>query len=192
MKRTVILSAILLSAISAMGSSPVEKGDKVPDFSAIDENGKTWTLSGHRSDYLVLYFYPAAFTGGCTAQACSYRDHDIEFKLLNASVVGISGDDPENLAAFKEHHNLTFTLLSDPDGKIAGIFGVPVREGGTIEKEVEGETLHLSRGVTTSRWTFVIDANGRLIYKDREVTASTDPETVLKFIATHQARKSCR
>ncbi len=192
MKRTAILSAIFLSALSAMGSSPVEKGDKVPDFSAIDENGKTWTLSGHHPDYLVVYFYPAAFTGGCTAQACSYRDHDSEFKLLNASVVGISGDDPENLAAFKEHHNLTFTLLSDPDGKIAGIFGVPVRDGGTIEKEVEGETLHLSRGVTTSRWTFVIDANGRLIYKDREVTASTDPETVLKFIATHQARKSCR
>jgi peroxiredoxin Q/BCP len=191
MKRLGYFVIIAIVALATSAYDPVEKGDKVPEFSALDENGDTWKLSDQRADYLVVYFYPAAFTGGCTKQACSYRDHDTEFKLLNASIVGISGDDHQNLGKFKEHHNLNFTLLSDTDGKIAGIFGVPVRDGDSIEKEVGGQTLQLNRGVTTSRWTFVIDVNGKLIYRDSEVSASTDPEKVLKFIGTHDQRKSC-
>jgi len=170
---------------------PVEKGDKVPDFSGPDENGKTWRLSDQRAEYLVVYFYPAAFTGGCTTQACSYRDHEADYSKLNASIIGVSGDEFENLGKFKKHHNLNFTLLSDIDGRIAEIFGVPTLDGNSIEKEVDGQTLRLVRGVTTSRWTFVIDSNGKLIYKDNEVSAATDPETVLKFISTYDERKSC-
>jgi peroxiredoxin Q/BCP len=170
---------------------PVELGKKVPDFSAPDENGNTWTLSEQRANYLVIYFYPAAFTGGCTAQACSYRDHEAGFSKLGASVVGISGDQVSSLKKFKQVHNLNFTLLSDQDGKIAGMFGVPLYEGDTIEKEMDGQTLELTRGVTASRWTFVVDVNGKLIYRDKEVSAATDPEKVLKFLATHDERKSC-
>ena len=191
MKKIALLSLVIALSGTFMAFAPIDPGDKVSDFSAIDENGKTWKLSDQRSDYLVVYFYPAAFTGGCTKQACSYRDHDTEFKLLNASIVGVSGDEHENLAKFREHHNLSFTLLSDPDGKIAGIFGVPKKDGNTIEKEIDGQTLQLTRGVTTSRWTFVVDGNGKLIYKDNDVSAASDPETVLKFIATHGERKSC-
>jgi peroxiredoxin Q/BCP len=191
MKRSATIFAVLLLAAALSGFTLIEEGDRVPDFSALDENGETWTLSEQRAEYLVVYFYPAAFTGGCTKQACSYRDHDTRFKLLKASVIGISGDDHVNLGAFRAFHNLNFTLLSDPDGKIAEIFGVPVRDGGTIEKEVDGKTLQFSRGVTTSRWTFVLDVNGRLIYRDQKVSAGTDPETVLKFITTHDERKSC-
>jgi peroxiredoxin Q/BCP len=191
MKKTSILTAMLLLALSVSASVPLDKGDRVPDFSAIDENGETWKLSDQRADYLVVYFYPAAFTGGCTAQACSYRDHETAFKLLNAKVVGVSGDEHENLKAFKDIHNLNFTLLSDAEGNIAELFGVPTRNGATIEKEVDGKTLQLSRGVTTSRWTYVVDGNGRLVYKDDEVQAATDPETVLKAIKTHDERKSC-
>jgi peroxiredoxin Q/BCP len=171
--------------------SPIDKGEKAPDFSALDENGQTWKLSDQRADYLVIYFYPAAFTGGCTAQACAYRDHTSEYSGLNAAIVGISGDDHKNLDKFKKHHNLNFTLLSDPEGKIAGLFGVPTRDGRTIEKEVDGQVLQLNRGITTSRWTYVLDANKKVIYKDSEVSARTDPETVLKFIRTHDGRKSC-
>jgi peroxiredoxin Q/BCP len=183
--------SFILPALGLLSFMPVEPGDTVPDFSATDENGNTWTLSRQRANYLVIYFYPAAFTGGCTAQACSYRDHDAEFRKLRASVIGISGDEVSNLEQFKKVNNLNFTLLSDHDGKIAEIFGVPVYEGTTIEKEVGGQTLQLTRGVTTSRWTFVVDVNGKLIYKDQEVSAATDPEKVLKFIATHDERKSC-
>ena len=191
MKKTVLLSGLLLLAFHVSASGPLEKGDRVPDFAAIDENGDTWRLSDQRADYLVIYFYPAAFTGGCTQQACSYRDHETAFKLLNAKVVGISGDQHDNLKAFKEFHNLNFTLLSDTHGKVAELFGVPMREGGTIEKEVDGKTLQLSRGITTSRWTYVVDGNGRLVYKDDAVDAATDPEAVLKALKTHDERKSC-
>lgn len=191
MKRTAFVVPTLLFAFNIFASAPLEKGDKVPDFSAIDENGNTWKLSDQRADYLVIYFYPAAFTGGCTRQACSYRDHQPAFNMLNAEVIGVSGDEQQNLKAFKDFHNLNFTLLSDTDGKIAGLFGVPATEGRTIEKEVDGKTLQLTRGVTTSRWTYVIDGNGRLVYKDEDVQADTDPEAVLKALKTHSERKTC-
>jgi peroxiredoxin Q/BCP len=192
MKKLAFLSLTTLISLGTFALEPVDKGDKVPDFTATDENGNAWKLSDQRANYLVFYFYPAAFTGGCTKQACSYRDHDPDFSRLNAQVIGISGDEHENLKAFKAHHNLNFKLLSDPDGMVAEIFGVPTRDGNTIEKEVGGSTLQLTRGVTTSRRTFVVDGNkGRLIYKDDDVSAATDPETVLRFINTHNNRKSC-
>lgn len=192
MKKLTLLALVLFWVSGANAFDPVNKGEKVPDFTAIDENGNEWTLSAQRANYIILYFYPAAFTGGCTRQACSYRDHDTDFRKLNAEVIGISGDEQENLKQFKQHHNLNFTLLSDPDGKIAGLFGVPTREGKTIEQEVDGNMLQLTRGVTTSRWTFVVDGSkGRLIYRDEDVAAATDPESVLQFITTHNERKSC-
>ena len=192
MKKLIFLAFILSIASGVNAIEPIENGDKVPDFTATDENGKDWKLAEQRADYIIFYFYPAAFTGGCTAQACSYRDHSANFNILNAEIIGISGDEQANLMQFKEHHNLNFTLLSDPDGKIAEIFGVPTRDGNTIEKEVDGNMLQLTRGVTTSRWTFIVDGSkGRLIYKDDDVAAATDPESVLKFISTHSERKSC-
>jgi peroxiredoxin Q/BCP len=192
MKKPAFILPLLLVTTSIFASYPQEKGDKVPNFSAADENGEKWELSDQRADYLVIYFYPAAFTGGCTKQACSYRDHLTEFRLLNAQVIGVSGDEYENLAKFKEFHNLNFTLLSDDEGKIAELFGVPFNEGRTIEKDVDGQLLQLTRGVTTSRWTYVVDSNSRLIYKDDEVQAATDPESVLKEIKTHNDRKTCK
>jgi peroxiredoxin len=75
---------------------------------------------------------------------------------------------------------------------IAKIFGVNVTDGGTIDTEIGGQKLQLTRGVTTSRWTFVIDGNGKLIYRDNNVNASTDSQTVLEFIKTHEQRKTCR
>jgi peroxiredoxin Q/BCP len=191
MKKTIAFFALTVSFVMLSGFTNLEKGDRVPDFTAKDENGKEWKLSDQRSDYLVVYFYPAAFTGGCTKQACSYRDYHQQYENLGATIIGISGDDFQNLGAFKSHHDLNFTLLSDPEGKIAGLFGVPTRDGGSIEKDLDGKTLQLNRGVTSSRWTFVLDVNGKLIYKNEQVSASTDPETVLEFIQTHDSRKSC-
>lgn len=172
---------------------PVKVGDNVPDFEAVDDQGKPWKLSDHlRINYLVVYFYPAAFTGGCTTQACSYRDLNKELAMMNASVVGISGDEAKNLSMFKQEHNLNFTLLSDKTGEIAKIFGVTVNDGGTNETEFGGQKLQLTRGVTTSRWTFIIDGNGKLIYREKDVNASTDSQTVMEFIKTHEQRKTCR
>ena len=101
MKKLTFIVPLLLLTGSIFALNPLEKGDKVPNFSASDETGETWELSDQRADYFVIYFYPAAFTGGCTKQACSYRDHDAEFSKLNTKVIGVSGDEYENLKKFK-------------------------------------------------------------------------------------------
>jgi thioredoxin-dependent peroxiredoxin len=193
MKKTLLIILTITLMSLSFSDNPIKVGDSVPDFVAVDDQGRTWMLSDHlRINYLVIYFYPAAFTGGCTTQACSYRDLNKELAMMNASVVGISGDETNNLSLFKKENNLNFTLLSDKDGAIAKIFGVTVNDGGTIDTEIGGQKLQLTRGVTTSRWTFVIDGNGKLIYRDNNVNASTDSQTVLEFIKTHEQRKTCR
>ena len=131
---------------------------------------------------IVLYFYPAAMTGGCTKQACAFRDDKTQFDQLDALVVGISGDKVENLEYFKLAHDLNFPLLSDEDGSIAKKFGVPLRDGGSITRQIQGSDVTLERGVTTSRWTFVIDKNGKIAYINSEVNAEKDSETTLDII----------
>jgi peroxiredoxin Q/BCP len=191
MKTTILLILMVLPAMTSYGIPPLEPGDKVPDFEAFDDQGKVWKLSDQRSDYLVVYFYPAAFGGRCTQQACSYRDNHTQFALLNTQVIGISGDKKENLAQFREQNDLKFTLLSDENGNIARLFGVPLKDGGTVDMEVDGNQLSLTRGVTADRWTFVIDVNGKLIYKNRNVDAEEDSKVVLEYISMYEKRRSC-
>jgi peroxiredoxin Q/BCP len=190
-----LLLIILTGALMSLSfeNATLKVGDNVTDFEAIDDQGISWKLSDHlRVNYLIIYFYPAAFTDGCTTQACSYRDINKELAMMNASVVGISGDEVKNLAMFKKENNLNFTMLSDKNGEVAKIFGVNVKEGGTTDKEIGGQKLQLTRGITTSRWTFIIDGNGKLIYRDNNVNAATDSQTVLEFIKMHEQRKTCR
>lgn len=162
-------------------------GEKVPGFEATADDGSTWKIKNHIGEnYLVVYFYPAAMTGGCTAQACSYRDLSSALESEDAMVVGVSGDNVEGLQFFKEAHNLNFTLLSDESGEIARLFGVPVRDGGTFNSEFNGQEFELERGVTTSRWTFIIDKNGKVVYKNEQVDASKDTEEVLSFLKNNR------
>ncbi len=173
----VIASAGLFAADEAVKLNP---GDKAPAFTAKDADGNTWNsqeVVGKQS--MVVYFYPAAFTGGCTKQACSYRDRLTEFKGMDAEIVAISGDEPETLKMFRKEHGLNFTLLSDPDGSVAQKFGVPVKQGGSIKQTVGGQEMTLNRGVTTSRWTFVIDKEGKIAYVNSQVDAAKDSEAVL-------------
>ena len=153
----------------------MEVGDTVPAFQANDQDGNLWKSGEHISKgFLVIYFYPAAMTGGCTKQACAYRDRKGELEKVNASVVGVSGDKPETLELFALQHQLNFTLLSDETGEIAAIFGVPQSPGGSIQRDIKGKTLNLDRGTTIQRWTFILDRKGTLIFKDSEVNASED------------------
>jgi peroxiredoxin Q/BCP len=161
----------------------LEVGDKAPQFSGIDDSGKLWNskeLVGQK--IVVVYFYPAAMTGGCTKQACAFRDDRSALMDLGVEVVGVSGDKVENLKYFKMANNLNFTLLADEDGSIAKKFGVILREGGSINRTIEGEEKTLTRGVTASRWTFIIDKEGKIIYKDTQVNAAEDSKNVLTFI----------
>ena len=154
-------------------------GDPAPEFEAMTDEGEMWRSSDHEGGLLVVFFFPAAMTGGCTAQACSFRDNRSELVDMGAEVVGISGDQIRNLQIFRGTNNLNFPLLSDADGSIARSFGVPVRDGGTITREVDGEQVELTRTVTTSRWTFIIDEEGKIAYVDTEVDAAVDSEAVL-------------
>jgi len=181
-----IISLLFLTKIFIWGAEAqtmLNIGDKAPVFKAIDENGKTWDAGNViGKEYLVVYFYPAAMTGGCTQQACSYRDFKDEFSKIGATVVGISGDEPGNLAYFRKANNLNFTLLSDTKGEVAKMFGVTTSGGGTIEREIDGKTIGLTRGITAKRWTFIIDREGKILSIDNNVNASEDTNNTLQKI----------
>ncbi|MDO9595696.1 MAG: peroxiredoxin [Lutibacter sp.] len=184
MKKLTSIFAILTLTISVMAQNTTELniGDKVSEFSGTDDNGANWKSSTVKSDFLVVYFYPAAMTGGCTAQACAYRDDKANFDKMGATIIGISGDEVKNLKVFKESSQLNFPLISDPQGVISKKFGVPTKDGGEITREIAGENFLLVRGITASRWTFVLDKNRKIIYKNAEVNAADDSKKVMEVI----------
>jgi thioredoxin-dependent peroxiredoxin len=124
-------------------------GDTVEDFELLDERGEKRSLSALlENGPVVLFFYPAAFTPGCTAEVCHFRDVAREFAAVGAQPVGISGDAVDRQAAFAERHSLGYPLLSDPDGTVREQFGV------------RGGNFGLS---PTKRVTFVIDTDRRVL-----------------------------
>jgi len=164
-------------------SGSLKTGDKAPLFTAKDDNNSTWDINNFLGKKnIVLFFYPAAMTGGCTSQACGYRDDMDDFAKYDAIVAGISGDEPENLKLFREVHNLNFPLLSDPSGEIASKYGVPAGKGGSVTREINGHKHILNRGVTAKRWTFIINKEGLISYINQEVSASNDSKNVLNFL----------
>lgn len=162
-------------------------GAEAPAFTAASQSGKPWTLSDHAGKYVVLYFYPAAMTGGCTKQACSYRDFISQQTMDDIVIAGISGDSPEGLRHFQQANNLNFTLLSDADGTIAAKYGVPVRDGKkSIQRVVDGQEVTLERSKTAARWTFIVDPAGKLIYRDTKVKPAADRSNVISVIQKHR------
>ncbi|MFJ8086571.1 peroxiredoxin Q/BCP [Streptomyces sp. SAI-170] len=130
-----------------MGAHP-QVGDIVEDFALPDETGAVRKLSELLVDGpVVLFFYPAALTPGCTAEACHFRDLAAEFAAVGATPVGISGDSVERQAEFAGRHTLGMPLLSDTDGSIRDRFGV--RRGFTL--------------APTKRVTFVIGRDGKVL-----------------------------
>ncbi|MGX7826698.1 peroxiredoxin [Actinokineospora sp. 24-640] len=122
----------------------MKTGDTVPDFTLADETGAQRPLSEFlATGPVVLFFYPAAMTGGCTAESCHFRDLAREFAEVDAHRVGISPDSVDKQAQFSAMHTFDFPLLSDPDGTVAKLFGVRRRFGPLL----------------TKRKTFVIDTD---------------------------------
>lgn len=165
-------------------------GDAAPVFEAMNDQKELWRSSDHfGKKIVVVYFYPADLTGGCTKQACGFRDDYEKLKNAEIEVVGVSGDSVENHQLFKKVHALNFALLADEDGKVARAFGVPVRDGATISKNVNGVEHTLKRGVTASRWTFVIGLDGKVLYKNTSVEAAEDSKRVLEVVRGQLAAK---
>ena len=123
------------------------RGNKIPDFAATLDDGRQVQFYDLLADGpVVLFFYPKAFTPGCTAESCNFRDLAAEFAAVGAQRIGVSRDDVETQARFRSEHRLDFPLIADPDGSVAQIFGAK-RMGPLPSK----------------RQTFVIDTDGTLL-----------------------------
>ena len=136
-------------------------GDKAPAFSLPDADGKTVKLSDYKGRKVIVYFYPAASTPGCTKQACDFRDNLSELNDAGLDVIGISPDKSEKLAKFRDKEKLTFPLLSDPDRKVLTAWGA------YGEKTMYGKTV---QGVIRS--TFVVDEDGKIEVAQYNVKAT--------------------
>jgi peroxiredoxin Q/BCP len=141
--------------------SRLAPGDAAPDFTLPDADGKDVSLSDLRGRKVIVYFYPAAMTPGCTTQACDFRDSLDSLAAAGFAVLGVSPDKPEKLAKFRERDAVNFPLLSDPDKKVLTAYGA------FGEKKLYGKTV---TGVIRS--TFVVDEQGAIALAQYNVKAT--------------------
>jgi thioredoxin-dependent peroxiredoxin len=147
----------------------MEKGDLAPDFELPDEDGTPRKLSDlAASGPVVLFFYPAAMTYGCTKESCHFRDLKAEFEAVGAQRVGISADQVEKQKQFSDKHSFDYPLLSDPDGAVATQFGVRRK---------------FTKLTPTKRATFVIGSDLRVLDVIRsEVRMGAHADQALEFL----------
>lgn len=145
-------------------------GDKAPDFLGKDEQGREIRLSDYRGRKLVLYFYPKDMTSGCTAEACSFRDHRDELLRAGYDIVGVSVDGDEQHRKFKEKYGLNFPLIADTDKRLVEQFGV------WQEKSMYGRKY-----MGTVRTTFIINEEGVIeqIIGPKQIKTKIHAEQVL-------------
>ncbi len=148
-------------------------GDRAPAFTLSDDRGKKIALSAFKGQRVVVYFYPADDTPGCTKQACQFNDELAAFSKLNVPVIGISPDDQTSHEKFRQKYKLKFTLLSDPDRRVM------TKYGAYGEKKLYGKTV-----VGVIRSSFVVGATGRIEQALYAVRADGNAEKVMKFLAT--------
>jgi thioredoxin-dependent peroxiredoxin len=146
----------------------LEPGDSAPDFTLPDQHGDPVKLSDLKGQTVVLYFYPKADTPGCTTQACSVRDHQLDYREAGAVVYGISPDPVKAVAKFDEKYGLGFPLLADEDHAVCEAYGV------WVEKSMYGRKY-----MGAERSTFVIDPDGRIKHVFRSVKPTEHDELVL-------------
>jgi thioredoxin-dependent peroxiredoxin len=123
------------------------RGDHIPDVPLVNADGSTVLLGSLIDRPLVLFFYPKDNTPGCTAEVCAFRDDYEAFVEAGADVIGVSSDDNQSHANFRERHRLPYRLMSDPGGAARKAFGIP-------------KTL----GILPGRATFVINRQGTILY----------------------------
>lgn len=184
-KTSLMLFAWMITS-ALLPAAELKVGDVAPKFTAKDDTGADWKSEDHvGKKVVVVYFYPADFTGGCTKQACGFRD---DLKILSeqgVEVVGVSGDTAATHAEFKKFHKLNFTLLADEDAKLAEAFGVPHSKGEkTFEFDVggAGKKTPFTRFATIQRWTFVIGKDGKIAAVETMVKAAEDSQSVLEIV----------
>ncbi len=163
MKKLLMLLT-LLSWFGLRAGNALEVGEAVPDVTGTNQQAKPVVLKEvAATGYTLVYFYPKADTGGCTAQACSLRDAYEELKSAGVRVFGVSTDTTESQLKFQEKYNLPFELLADPDGKVVDAFGVPRLKG------------------YAARQAYLFK-DGKLVWRDLKASTAKQAEDVLKVI----------
>lgn len=153
-------------------SERLQPGDVAPDFELPDAGGSSVSLASLRGKRVILYFYPAAMTPGCTKESADFESSLPELEAGGVTVVGISPDKPAKLAKFREKEGLTFPLLSDPDTEVLRAYGA------YGEKKLYGKVV-----VGVIRSTFVIDAGGRIEKAYYNVKATGHVERLRRDLA---------
>lgn len=143
----------------------VGAGETAPDFALKDQEGKTTRLSDFHGKTLVLYFYPQSFTGGCTKEACQFRDSYEDFKQVGAEVIGVSSDSVETQNEFASQYKLPFVLLSDPGDEVGKMYGVKNK-------------LIVFKG----RATFIIDSEGIVRHSFESINYNAHMAEALRIV----------
>jgi peroxiredoxin Q/BCP len=149
----------------------LEPGDRAPAFTLSDQDGNKVKLTDLKGETVVVYFYPRAETSGCTTQACGIRDRGAEYRELGARVLGVSPDEPEALRKFADNQRLDFTLLADPDHKVAEKYGA------WGEKSMYGKKY---MGIIRS--AFLVDETGKIQEAWPKVSPKDTPANLLKAL----------
>ena len=152
-----------------MSDHRLEPGDEAPDFTLPDADGKQVSLSSLRGQQVIVYFYPAAMTPGCTKEACDFRDSIQSLAAAGVTVLGISPDKPDRLAKFRDRDHLNFPLLSDPDHTVEQAYGA------YGEKTLYGKTT-----IGVIRSTFLVDEQGKIARAYYNVKATGHVERLRK------------
>ena len=146
-----------------------EPGKKAPSITLLDQRGEKYKLADQVGHPVLVYFYPKADTPGCTTQSCGLRD--VAGDIGDTAIVGISPDPPERLAKFDEKYGLGFTLLSDPDHKVAERYGV------WVEKNMYGRKY-----MGVQRSAFLVGADGRIVEAWPKISPKDTPTKLLKAL----------
>lgn len=165
MKRFLLSLAALVGTAGLLQAEPVQVGENAPVVVGITETGDSLNLGEvyAQNEYTLVYFYPKAFTKGCTDQGCSLRDAYEELTAKGVAVIGVSVDTVEDQKAFKEENHLPFTLIADADRTVINAFGVPVDR-------------------VASRQAYLV-RDGKIVYADYKGTTTEQAAVILDFIA---------
>jgi peroxiredoxin Q/BCP len=181
LRRTLVTALIAVTAsvcAQAAADSPTTspaEGTKAPALKRQDQAGKWHTLKQYKGKWVVLYFYPKDFTGGCTTQACSLRDNIFAFRNANAVILGVSVDDVASHEKFAKENSLPFDILADPKHEVSKEYGVLTTYG----------TAELA-----SRQTFLIGPDGKIVKHWDKVDPKGHSDMVLAEIKAHSPAKS--
>lgn len=171
-KKTVAKKSVTKKVVKPAAINPnlPKIGDKAPQFSLMDQNGKMVSLKDFKGKNVVVYFYPRALTPGCTVQACSLTDAQNDLEKLDIVVLGISADPVKKLKDFETKKNLNFTLLSDEDHKVCEAYG-----SWGLKKFMGREFMGILRQ------SFFIGKDGKVLHVMTKVDTKTHHQEVIKF-----------